>query len=114
VTTKLSITNGQRAAWQRRAATVLVQILDANGDLPLLAWTVGNAGSTLVGRINAQATAVQATAVFNTWQQALALGERTETPGGAGRMFLRASAMRGAVRITITATVVDDDGEDRR
>jgi hypothetical protein len=113
VTTMLSITGGQRAAWQRCAAAALVQILDANRDLPLIVWTIGSAGSTLVGRISVQAPAVQVRAAFNTWRQALTLGERAETPAAAGRRFLRASTVRGAVRVTITATVADD-GEQRR
>jgi hypothetical protein len=109
----LPITNGERAAWQRRAAVTLVEILDAHKDLPVIVWTVANAGSTLVGRISTPAPAVQATTVFDAWRQALALGERTETPGGAGRVFLRASAVWGAVRIAVTATVVDDGEAER-
>jgi hypothetical protein len=111
VTAMLPITHGERAAWQRRAALTLVEILDVHKDLPVIVWAVANAGSTLVGRISTLAPVVEATTVFDAWRQALALGERIETPGGAGRVFLRASGARGAVRVAITATVVDHDGE---
>jgi hypothetical protein len=106
----LAITNGERAAWQRRAAAALVEILDANRDLPVIAWTVANAGSALVGRISPPVATVEVKTTFDAWRLALALGERTETPGRGGT-FLWASAVRGAVRVAITATVVDDDGE---
>jgi hypothetical protein len=108
------ITNGERVAWQRRAAAALVEILDANKDLPVIAWTVANAGSALVGRISVLVPAVEMKTVFDAWRRALVLGERIETPGRAGSMSLRASAVRGAVRVVITATVVADDDEGRR
>jgi hypothetical protein len=112
VTAMLPITAGEHAGWQRRAAATLAEILDASRDLPVIVWTVANVGSTLVGRISAPARAVQVKiVVFDVWRQALALGNRIETPGGAGSMFVRASTVRGAVRVAITAAVVDDDGE---
>ncbi len=110
MTAILPITNGGRAAWQRRAATRLVEILDANRDLPVIAWTVANAGSALVGRISTPAPTAEVKTTFDAWRLALALGERTETPGRSAT-FMRASAVRGAVRVAITATVVEDDGE---
>lgn len=110
MTAILPITNGERTAWQRRAATRLVEILDANRDLPVIAWTVANAGSALVERINTPAPTAAVKTTFDAWRLALALGERTETPGSSGT-FLRASAVRGAVGVAITATVVEDDGE---
>jgi hypothetical protein len=106
VTAILPITNGERAAWQRRAATRLVEILDANRDLPVIAWTVANAGSALVARISTPAPTAEVKTTFDAWRLALALGEGTETPGRSAT-FLRASA----VRVAITATVVEDDGE---
>jgi hypothetical protein len=71
----LPITHGERAAWQRRAAVTLVEILDAHKDLPVIVWAVANAGSTLVGRISTLAPAVEAT---------YPAGMRDSTHGDAG------------------------------
>ena len=49
--TILNFTRAERAAWQRRAVTELATILDRHRELPLLAWTVGPAGSVLLGQI---------------------------------------------------------------
>ena len=46
------ITQQERAWWQRQAAAGLASILDPHPDLPAIAWTVGPAGSVLIGHVN--------------------------------------------------------------
>ena len=72
---------------------------------PLLGWTVGPASGSLAGRVTGQQEAGgSARAAFTAWRQALGLGDVLEIPaaGGSGT-WLRASALRGRVRITVTA-----------
>lgn len=101
-----------RSRWQRRAAAELTSILDAHADLPVIAWTVGPAGSTLAGHINGLAPAGQVRDAFEAWRTALRLGEQSQTVTGGGTVrHLRAAACRNQVRIAVTATVFDDEGE---
>jgi len=109
--TGLETTQAERAGWQRRAAAELVWILDTHRDLPLVAWTVGPAGATLVGHVNGLAPAGQAQAVFHRWRAALALGEHTETISGSATRYLQAVARRNRVRLALTATVFADEAE---
>ena len=108
-----TIAGGEQARWQRRAAAELGRILDAHGQLPPIAWTVGPAGCVLAGRVNGLAPAGQVRAAFGAWQGALALEHDREQPGRAGMVFLHAAARRGGVTVRITATVFgaspDDD-----
>jgi hypothetical protein len=55
--TPFEITHGQRAGWQRRAAGELAAILDAHRDLPIIAWTLASAGSSVVGHVTGPAPA---------------------------------------------------------
>ena len=105
------ITQAERAWWQQRAATELGLILRQNPDLPRIAWTVGPAGSVLVGQVNGLAPAAQVRAVFDTWCQALALQEYREHQSGGGTASLHAAARRNPVMIRLTATVFDDEPE---
>jgi hypothetical protein len=102
------ITQTDRSGWQRRAAGELVRILDAHGDLPVIAWTVGPAGSTLVGQIHGLTSAGRARDLFRTWRSALAFVEHRETVGEDGTTFLRASVTRNHVLLVLTATAFDD------
>lgn len=101
----MSIEIGQveRSVWQRRAAAELSAILRAHADLPILAWTVGSAGSVLLGRVAAPAAAPEVRAVFNAWKTALVLRESC-TPM-SGTVHLRAEARRNQVTVRVTATV---------
>lgn len=106
------IGQAERAAWQRRAAAELAAILDAHGDLPLISWTVGPAGSVLAGRISGLAPAAQVREVFTAWRKGLALGEEREDQMSGGTAWLHATARRHGVTIRLAATVVDDtDGD---
>lgn len=102
------ITQPDRSGWQQRAAGELVPILDAHGDLPVIAWTVGPAGSTLVGQIHGLARAGRARDLFDAWRTALPFTEHHETVGEDGTTFLRASVTRNLVLLVLTATVFND------
>jgi hypothetical protein len=108
--TAFEIADWERAGWQRRAVAELVRILDTDRDLPVIAWLVGSAGSTLVGRVNAFAPDADRRGMFDAWRMALGLNEHSETSCGAGVVLLRAAGHRDRVRVTLTATVHDDGG----
>jgi hypothetical protein len=105
------ISQGERAWWQRRAAAELAAILDAHPDLPCIAWTVGPAGSVLAGRVSGLAPAALVRQVFTAWQQALALEEHNGQPMSGGTLWLHAAAWRHQVKVRLTATVFDGEGE---
>ncbi len=102
------ITHADRVRWQRRAAAMLATILNEHPDLPLIAWLVGTAGASLVGRVDGLRTAQQVRAEFELWCAALQVGERAETPTSAGA-HLRATVHTGGVKISLTAAVRDED-----
>jgi hypothetical protein len=106
--TTFKITRGERAAWQRRATRELAAILNAHPDLPIIAWTVGSAGSFVVGHVNGLAPAWQVRQVFDAWRTALTLTEHPESVG-AGATHLRAAAHRDRVHVRLTATVLDEE-----
>jgi hypothetical protein len=108
--TGLSITQADRNIWQRRAAMMLVRLLDEHRDLPVIAWTVGSVGSVLLGRVNGLQPAATARAVFETWVAALALDERREHSNRT-MVYLVASARRDSVTIGLHADLTLDDGE---
>ena len=102
------ITQADRARWQRQAAAELARILDAHPELPAIAWTVGPAGSVLVGEVNGLAPAGQVRAEFAAWRDVLALGDYRERAGG-GTVRLHACGRRGGVRVRISATVFEEE-----
>jgi hypothetical protein len=113
VTTIIGITQGERAGWQRRAAAELAAILAVHPGLPCISWTVGPAGSVVVGHVSGLAPAGQARQIFEVWRLALALEEYREYQMSSGTAWLHAAARRHEVRVRLTATVFpDDDGED--
>jgi hypothetical protein len=108
--TGLSITQVERNGWQRCAAAVLVRLLDKHRELPVIAWTVGPAGSVLVGRVNGLQPTATARAVFDAWTAALALGEYREHTHLA-LTCLSAQVRRDSVTIVLQADLVVDDGD---
>jgi hypothetical protein len=106
----VEITQAERSRWQRRAATELASILRMHPDLPILAWTVGSAGSILLGRLVAPVTAPEARARFDTWQTALGLAESSCAPSGE-TVHLRAEALRNQVSVLLTATAFTTEGQ---
>lgn len=110
----LQITHAERAAWQRRAAIQLTQILDAHRDLPTVVWTVSNVGSTLVGRVTCLGSSSGVRAKFDAWCQVLSLNGRTERLSSSGSAWLWATTQTGPVAVTLTATVLLDEEGSRR
>jgi len=71
-------------------------------------WSLVVPGGHLTGRVGKQAHPDGGRAAFTAWQQALRMDDVQEMPSGDGApAYLRASASRDGVRVTITATVVD-------
>jgi hypothetical protein len=108
--TALNITQAERNGWQRRAVATLVRLLNEHRELPVIAWTVGPAGSVLVGRVNGLQPSGTARAVFDTWTTALALDEYREHTH-LTLTHLSARARRDSVTIVLHADlIVDEDG----
>jgi hypothetical protein len=105
VSAMFPITQGEQSGWQRRAAAELAVILDAHRDLPVIAWTVGPAGSTLAGRVDALDSEEQVRAVFHCWRSALVMAEHSETVVWSGTCYLRAMGWRARVRLALTASI---------
>lgn len=106
------IGQAERVAWQRRATAELAAILDAHAGLPVITWTVGPAGSVLVGRISGLAPAAQVREVFTAWRRGLALGEEREDHMSGAITWLHATARRHDVTVRLTATAFDDEDGD--
>ncbi len=105
------ISQGERALWQRRAAAELAAVLAACPDLPVIAWTVGPAGSVLIGQVSGLAPAAQVREVFGAWRLALALEDYREHQMSGGTVWLHAAARRRQVKVRLTATVFNDESE---
>jgi hypothetical protein len=112
VTSCTPVTQGERSRWQRRAAAELTRTLDVHPGLPVIAWTVGPAGSVLAGRVNGLAPAEQVRATFEMWRSALALEDYREHATDGGTAFLHAAARRDAVTVRLTASVFDHDDKE--
>jgi hypothetical protein len=106
--TAFEITPAERAGWQRRAVKELAAILDAHRGLPVIAWTVGSAGATVVGHVGGGVPAGQVRQVFHLWCTALTLTEQGRPTAGVGAAQLRAMAHRNRVLVRLTATVLDE------
>ena len=102
------ITQADRARWQQKAAAGLAAILDANPDLPVIAWTVTASGGALSGQVLAPAAGRRQ--LFGQWRQALGLDEVTETPSAIGMpVYLHARGVLSGVTVSVTATVFDGE-----
>ena len=102
------ITQADRARWQQRAAAGLAAILEANPDLPVIAWTVTASGGTLSGQVLAPAPGRRQ--LFAQWRQALGLDEVTETPSAIGiPVYLHARGVLSGVTVSVAATVFDGE-----
>jgi hypothetical protein len=102
------ITQADRARWQQRAAAELAAILDANPDLPLIAWTVTASGGALAGQV--LAPAARRRQLFREWRQALGLDEVAAVPSAIGTpVYLHARGVLGGVTVSVTATVFDGE-----
>jgi hypothetical protein len=106
------ISQAEQAAWQRRATAELATILDAHADLPLITWTVGPAGSVLVGQVSGLASSAPVREVFTAWRKGLVLEDEREDRMSGGTAWLHAAARRHDVTVRLTATVFDDEDGD--
>lgn len=99
---RFEVTDGGRLRWQWQAARALAALLQNTPVLPPLIWTIGPAGA-LAGLIPAERLRERSQA----WVAALELPERPpgSSPGGAV-WHLAAEAMRGQVRLRVTASVL--------
>jgi hypothetical protein len=111
--TGLDIAHAERNGWQRRAAAALVRLLDEHRELPVIAWTVGPAGSVLVGRVNGLQPTATARAVFDAWTNALTPSEVREHAHLA-LTYLSAQARRDSVTIVLQADLILDDEDGGR
>lgn len=101
------IDDRDRSIWQRRAAGELVKILAAHAGLPAIAWTVGPAGSVLVGQVNALAPADRVLAHFQMWRRALGIVETADPASSADEvMDLNVGTVRNQVKVRLLATVI--------
>ena len=108
---RLEVTDGDRLRWQRHAACALTALLQDAPALPPLTWAIGPTG-VLVGHLAGLSPAGQLRERFQAWVAALELSERppATSPGGTVR-YLAAEAMRGQVRLRVTASVLAATGE---
>jgi hypothetical protein len=107
------VSQGEQALWQRRAAAELAAILDAHPDLPVITWTAGPAGSVLAGQVSGLAPAARVREAFGAWRLALELEDGPGQRMSAGTTWLHAAARRHLVKVRLTATVFEDEDEDR-
>ena len=103
---RFEVTDGDRLRWQRQAAHALTALLQNAPVLPPLIWTIGPTGA-LVGHLAGLIPAERLRERFQAWVAALELSERppVSSPGGAV-WHLAAEAMRGQVRLRVTASVL--------
>jgi hypothetical protein len=103
---RFEVTDGDRLRWQRQAARALAALLQNAPVLPPLIWTIGPTGA-LAGHLAGLIPAERLRERFQAWAAALELSERppVSSPGGAV-WHLAAEAMRGQVRLRVTASVL--------
>ena len=100
------VTDGDRLRWQWQAAHALTALLQNAPVLPPLIWTIGPTGA-LAGHLAGLSPAERLRERFQAWVAALELSGRppVSSPGGAV-WHLAAEAMRGQVRLRVTASVL--------
>jgi hypothetical protein len=106
------ITQADRVRWQQEAAAGLAAILEANPDLPVIAWIVTASSGALSGQVLVPAPGRRQ--LFAQWQQALGLGDVSETPSATGTpVYLHARGVLGGVTVSLAATVFDGEEDSR-
>jgi len=102
----------EQQAWQLRACRVLNDLLTlaVRESLPPIAWTVGHAGASLIGRCLA-GIAGERRRQFDTWCTAIGATAVLEAAAAAETAHLRAVAARydGLVTIVLLAGAQADD-----
>jgi hypothetical protein len=109
---RFEVTDGDRLRRQWQAAHALTALLQNAPVLPPLIWTIGPTGA-LAGHLAGLIPAERLRERFQAWVAALELSERppASSPGGAV-WHLAAEAMRGQVRLRVTASVLAPPEED--
>ena len=103
-----------RARWQGHCVNVLATILRTHPHLPVIAWAIPPNGAKLIGRIHGLAPAATVRNSFNMWRSTLLLNEGSPISTACGSVHdLRATTDHDHVRITLTATLIDDWDEDQ-
>jgi hypothetical protein len=103
------VTAAEQLGWQRRAVTVLGGYLDVaiHEGLPALRWTIGDAGSTLVGHCRTRPE-------WQTWQALLQLPDVQPEIAHHGFARLRASGRVAAPNgLTVQVILIADIDLDR-
>lgn len=100
------VTDGDRLRWQWQAAHALTGLLQEAPILPPLIWTIGPTGA-LVGHLAGLIPAERVHEHFQAWVEALELSERPPAASSGGAVWhLAAEAVRGQVRLRVTAGVL--------
>ena len=103
-----TITHSEQAAWQRRATQLLGRLLTTFPNLPVIAWTVGPASSTLVGRCALPDDPGSRRTAFATWCAVLGAKPSPDHTSG-GVTHLRAFGDVDGVHVTLAAEIFDAD-----
>lgn len=108
----------EQLIWQKRACKVLADLLDtqAREILPVLSWTVADAGAVLTGRSGVYATGRRRDAI-TAWAEELGipLHEYRSGPGvtTVSGVAQQRETPHGACTIVLTCDVYDEgDGDD--
>lgn len=100
------VTGGDRLRWQWQAAHALAGLLQEAPVLPPLIWTIGPAGA-LAGHLAGLIPAGRVHEHFQAWVEAPGLSERPPVASYGGAVWhLAAEAVRGQVRLRVTAGVL--------
>lgn len=81
----IRFTISEQIAWQRQAVSVLSELL-STPDLPVLSWTVGNAGVSLLGRSLA-CSSIARRGDVRAWVDRLGISLREHTSSGMIRII---------------------------
>ena len=105
----------QQIAWQKQAHKVLGALIDRayREGLPPLSWTIGDAGVTLVGRANYPSG--DRRAAITAWSAALGIAMSERLRGDGTMLFGTAEHVdtpQGWASVTLTAEILEDDGDE--
>lgn len=106
----------EQTAWQRQTVAILADVLaqSAKTGLPVLSWTIGNAGASLVGRSLAQPS-TDRRAALSAWADELDIELHEHASNGVIRLTGKAEQRRFGPRfatVVLACDIYDDDGQD--
>jgi hypothetical protein len=103
------VSQATRSQWQRRAAGLLLHLVDQNQRLPAITGTISPDGH-LSGRPGHAIRPQDGQFAFTTWQETLQLSRQWELPGRDGRPgSTHATGTWGAVTVSLAARVLPRD-----